>query len=189
MGLSESLCVRCKTPSKTSETPPFPPISYPALAGLIGIGVAIMDTTELATELKRPTWRHSKRPKSLLSKHTRAAMLRPAVNRQPGFRRETRRARQRREKHPRWLAGWPCCWLAGSLLAAWLAVWLAAPAADGWPAGWLLAAWPPDWLAAGLLLLLLLLLACCLRGRSWQARWLRLHLLCKFQFFSIFGYQ
>ena len=37
LGLSESLCVRCKTPSKTSETPPFPPISYPALAGLIGI--------------------------------------------------------------------------------------------------------------------------------------------------------
>ena len=36
LGLSDSLCVRCKTPSKTSETPPFPPISYPALAGLIG---------------------------------------------------------------------------------------------------------------------------------------------------------
>ena len=34
--LSESVRVRCKTPSKTSETPPFPPISYPALAGLIG---------------------------------------------------------------------------------------------------------------------------------------------------------
>ena len=31
-----SLCVRCKTPSKTTETPPFLPISYPALAGLIG---------------------------------------------------------------------------------------------------------------------------------------------------------
>ena len=37
MRLSESVRVRCKTPSKTSETPPFPPISYPALAGLIGI--------------------------------------------------------------------------------------------------------------------------------------------------------
>ena len=36
MGLSESFCIRCKTPSKTRETPPFPPISYPALAGLIG---------------------------------------------------------------------------------------------------------------------------------------------------------
>ena len=34
--LSESLCVRFKTPSKARETPPFPPISYPALAGLIG---------------------------------------------------------------------------------------------------------------------------------------------------------
>ena len=34
--LSEFVRVRCKTPSKTSETPPFPPISYPALAGLIG---------------------------------------------------------------------------------------------------------------------------------------------------------
>ena len=37
LGMRESLRVRCKTPSKTSETPPFPPISYPALAGLIGI--------------------------------------------------------------------------------------------------------------------------------------------------------
>ena len=40
-------------------------------------------------------------------------MLGPAVNRQPGFRRETRRAKQRREDQPRWLAGW----LAGCLLA------------------------------------------------------------------------
>ena len=60
--------------------------------------------------------------------HPQTPMLRPAVNRQPGFRRGTRRARQRREKHFRWLAGW---------LAA---GWLAAPAADGWLAGWLLAA-------------------------------------------------
>ena len=36
LGLGDSLCVRCKTPNKTSEAPPFPPISYPALAGLIG---------------------------------------------------------------------------------------------------------------------------------------------------------
>ena len=36
--LSKSECVRCKAPSQTSETPPFPPISYPALAGLIGNG-------------------------------------------------------------------------------------------------------------------------------------------------------
>ena len=35
--LSESVCTECKTLSKTSETQPFPPISYPALAVLIGI--------------------------------------------------------------------------------------------------------------------------------------------------------
>ena len=34
MRLSESVRVRCKT----SEIQPFPPISYPALAGFIGVG-------------------------------------------------------------------------------------------------------------------------------------------------------
>ena len=34
MTLSESVRVRCKTPSKKSENPPFPAISYPALAEL-----------------------------------------------------------------------------------------------------------------------------------------------------------
>ena len=65
-------------------------------------------------------------------------MLGPAVNRQPGFRRETRRAKQRREEQP-------CCckltaaatWLPTSLVS-WLAARLAAAgnlAADS--AGWL----------------------------------------------------
>ena len=67
-------------------------------------------------------------------------MLRPAVNRQPGFRRglvEQGNA----EKNT--LVGWPALlagWLARCWLADWLAGWLAAPGADGWLAGWLLAA-------------------------------------------------
>ena len=39
-------------------------------------------------------------------------MLGAAVNRQPGFRRGTRRAKQHREEQLRWLAGWlASCWL------------------------------------------------------------------------------
>ena len=59
-------------------------------------------------------------------------MLGLAVNHQPGFRRGTRRAKQRHEEQP--------CWLAACLLA-WLAGWLAR-AVSGWLAGWLgLAGW------------------------------------------------
>ena len=39
-----------------------------------------------------------------------ASMLGPALNRQPGFRRGTRRAKQRREEQPCRVAGWlPSC--------------------------------------------------------------------------------
>ena len=71
-------------------------------------------------------------------------MLGPAVNRQPGFRRGTRRAKQRREEQPAWLAGWlglacsgwlglPRC-LAQAGMARWL---LAGGSLDGWLAVWL----------------------------------------------------
>ena len=69
----------------------------------------------------------------------------PAVNRQPGFRRGTRRAKQGREDQTRWLAGW---------LAAGSGCWLARPGrlADWcWPAGtvagWLLISFLTGWLA------------------------------------------
>ena len=66
-------------------------------------------------------------------------MLGPAVNRQPGLRRGTRRAKQLREEQPCWLAGWLGGWLAGWLgLAGWCMT--------GWEASWL-----PGWLAAALL--------------------------------------
>ena len=52
-------------------------------------------------------------------------MLGPAVNRQPGFRRGTRRAKQRRKEQPCWLAGWLPAWPAGCM-AGWLAGRLAA---------------------------------------------------------------
>ena len=69
--------------------------------------------------------------------HCSRVMLGPAVNRQPGFCRGTRRAKQRREEHPvGCLPGSAAGWLA----AGWLAGWLAAAAADPWRAGWLLAA-------------------------------------------------
>ena len=86
-------------------------------------------------------------------------MLGPAVNRQPGFRRGTRRAKQRREEQPCWLAGWlaRAGWL-GLARAGWL------PRA-GWVAGWLAAGQlPPGWLADSL----------DLAGSGWlaQADWL-----------------
>ena len=40
------------------------------------------------------------------------SMLGPVVNRQPGFRRRTRRAKQHGEEQPRWLGGWLTGWLA-----------------------------------------------------------------------------
>ena len=61
-------------------------------------------------------------------------MLEPAVNRQPGFRRGTRRAKQRREEKLRWLASWLAVLARAGclgLLAAWLVL-----------AGWLLAGCP-----------------------------------------------
>ena len=83
-------------------------------------------------------------------------MLGPAVNRQPGFRRGTRRAKQRCEEQP------PVGWLADCVL------WLAAdfpgqlagcPLAAAWPPARLagfavsvcLSGWP-GWLASGLAL-------------------------------------
>ena len=76
-------------------------------------------------------------------------MLRPAVNRQPGFRRGTRRA-SNAEKNTLigWLAGSAAGWLAACCLAGWLA----AAAADGWLTG------------CGCLVGLLLLLAGWLNG-------------------------
>ena len=73
-------------------------------------------------------------------------MLRPAVNRQPGFRRGTRRAKQRREEQPRWLASWlASCWL-GLAVSGWLGL-----ARDAWLPGWCwLAGWLAAWLAAWL---------------------------------------
>ena len=48
-------------------------------------------------------------------------MLGPAVNRQPGFRRGTRRAKQRRKEQPYWLAACRAGWLVqAGLLAGWL---------------------------------------------------------------------
>ena len=54
-------------------------------------------------------------------------MVGPAVNRQPGFRRGTRRAKQRREDQPRWLAGWLPGWLLARAVG-WLGL-------RGWPTG------------------------------------------------------
>ena len=60
-------------------------------------------------------------------------MLGPAVNRQPGFRRGTRRAKQRHEEQPCWLAGRLAGWLARAV-SGWLAGsgWLVGA---GWVAG------------------------------------------------------
>ena len=82
-------------------------------------------------------------------------MLGPAANRQPGFRRKTRRAEQRREKQTLLTAGWLWCCLAGWLLVLLLlAGWLAAGWVAGWLAGLLTAAvgwlWCCFWLAASL---------------------------------------
>ena len=59
-------------------------------------------------------------PQNSLCQFWGAFMLGPAVNRQPGFRRGTRRAKQGREDQPRWLAGWLAGWLP-ACLPAWLA--------------------------------------------------------------------
>ena len=69
-------------------------------------------------------------------------MLGPAANRQPGFRRRTRRAEQRREKQTL-LTSWLCLWLASWLLVLLVAGWLAGAV---WLANWLLLS--PEWLAA-----------------------------------------
>ena len=66
-------------------------------------------------------------------------MLEPAVNRQPGFRLGTRRAKQRRKEQPGWLP----CWLAW---AGWLVLARADWLAPGWIAGWMAAALRPGWL-------------------------------------------
>ena len=77
--------------------------------------------------------------------HGKVSMLGPAANRQPGFRRRTRRAEQRREKQTLltswlcwWLAGWLPCWLAAPLLTC-CSCWLAGKLAccDGWLTVWL----------------------------------------------------
>ena len=90
----------------------------------------------------------------LLSGET-CSMLGPAVNRQPGFRRETRRAKQRRKEEPCWLAGWLAGWLAvclpgrlaaSPLLAGWLTSSLTV-SVNLAGSGWL--SWAdPSWLAA-----------------------------------------
>ena len=54
--LSESVCIRRKTPSKTGETPPFPPISYPALAGLIGTSRWAQDDSSLSMIVQGFKW-------------------------------------------------------------------------------------------------------------------------------------
>ena len=63
-------------------------------------------------------------------------MLGPAVNRQPGFRRGTRRAKQRREEQPGWLAGW-----LGLADSGWLGL-AGYLAQAGLLTGWLLAGCP-----------------------------------------------
>ena len=69
----------------------------------------------------------------LSGKHcpTSQVMLGPAVIRQPGFRRGTRRAKQRRENNP---VGWLAGCLAGWLATGWLAGYMPGCLAD-WLAG------------------------------------------------------
>ena len=106
-------------------------------------------------------------PAPVLLSGKQCSMLEPAVNRQPGFRRGTRRAKQRRKEQPCWLAGWLpgrlAAWLAGRLpgwlaarLPGCLAGWLCRAGLDwllGWRrlGYWLAGCWPAaSWLAGRL---------------------------------------